>query len=65
MRKICILIAALVLMVPSFCFGDPYDPIVTVDYGEGTSATYDGANLVSSTNTIGGSIVTYDYDSEE
>ena len=55
----------LVLTIPTFCLGGPYDPIVTVDYGDGTSATYDGPDLVSSTNTIGGSIVTYDYDTEE
>lgn len=55
----------LVLSIPTFCLAGIYDPIVTIDYGDGTSATYDGPNLVSSTNTIGGVTATYDYDSQE
>jgi hypothetical protein len=64
MKKFSIVLA-LFLITPTFCLGGPYDPIVTTDYGDGTSATYDGPDLVSSTNTIGGSIVIYDYDNQE
>ena len=55
----------LVLSTASFCLGGPYDPVVTTDYGNGTSVTYDGAKLVSSTNTVGGSKVTYNYDTAD
>lgn len=47
------------------CLGGPYDPIVTQDYGDGTTATYDGHNIISSTETIDNYTNTYYYDNEE
>lgn len=60
------LIQLLVFQLFSFsCLGGPYDPIVTQDYGDGTSATYDGHNIISSTQTIDNYTNTYYYDNQE
>jgi hypothetical protein len=55
----------LVLTIPTFCLAGMYDPVVTTDYGDGTSVTYDGSNIVSSTQRIGDYTTTYDYGDQE
>lgn len=61
MKKI-ISITAIICLFSFPALGDIYKTAVTVDYGDGTSATYDGPDMISSTQEIGGNIVTYYYD---